>query len=426
MIDQKNSYHFAIYNHKLVIGKNRLITRNFIVIKDKSGDIVCFTRLHNYVHSKRTNSAKSIADNGNNRTVFVVQFLNYIFFERYYDYGITKLIDITLEMIQDFFYTYGSENDSGVGRSRSTVNKCADSVIDFLLEFITKNKEHCVLEKENLVKDGYYYTKRGIKKYQTIPKVELIYSETPKVILRDMPDSVFKMILSYAASYYKDILMLIASSAFAGIRPSEACNVRQEISPLGPGIYISTSNGNAREIKIDLKKEYVLRSDLINVGGIKKEREQKVYPRFINAFMQCYRIYKEYMTNLKFEKEYMPLNVNRNGKAMTYATYLQKFRNMIKELIPIMLNSDNEEVQEYAHILLEHNISPHIFRHWFSVRLTLYGESVATLMYWRGDKSPESAITYLQNKSELSKRFQKINDEAFALMFDYMDKGGEC
>lgn len=74
MIDQKNSYHFAIYNHKLVIGKNRLITRNFIVIKDKSGDIVCFTRLHNYVHSKRTNSAKSIADNGNNRTVFVVQF----------------------------------------------------------------------------------------------------------------------------------------------------------------------------------------------------------------------------------------------------------------------------------------------------------------------------------------------------------------
>lgn len=220
--------------------------------------------------------------------------------------------------------------------------------------------------------------------------------------------------------------MLIASSAFAGIRPSEACNVRQEISPLGPGIYISTSNGNVREIKIDLKKEYVLRSDLINVGGIKKEREQKVYPRFINAFMQCYRIYKEYMTNLKFEKEYMPLNVNRNGKAMTYATYLQKFRNMIKELIPIMLNSDNEEVQEYAHILLEHNISPHIFRHWFSVRLTLYGESVATLMYWRGDKSPESAITYLQNKSELSKRFQKINDEAFALMFDYMDKGGEC
>ena len=62
---------------------------------------------------------------------------------------------------------------------------------------------------------------------------------------------------------------------------------------------------------------------------------------------------------------------------------------------------------------METNISPHIFRHWFSVKLTLFGEDVAGLMYWRGDKSPESALTYLQNKGELEKQYRKVNAEIF-------------
>ena len=44
---------------------------------------------------------------------------------------------------------------------------------------------------------------------------------------------------------------------------------------------------------------------------------------------------------------------------------------MIEELVPIMLKQNNVELQEYGQLLLEHNISPHIFRHWFSVRLAL-------------------------------------------------------
>ena len=32
-------------------------------------------------------------------------------------------------------------------------------------------------------------------------------------------------------------------------------------------------------------------------------------------------------------------------------------------------------------------------------------------MYWRGDKSPESALTYLQNKSELEKQYERVSDE---------------
>jgi hypothetical protein len=34
-------------------------------------------------------------------------------------------------------------------------------------------------------------------------------------------------------------------------------------------------------------------------------------------------------------------------------------------------------------------------------------------MYWRGDKSPESALVYLQNKGDLVKQYAKVNNEIF-------------
>ena len=45
--------------------------------------------------------------------------------------------------------------------------------------------------------------------------------------------------------------------------------------------------------------------------------------------------------------------------------------------------------------------------------LTLFGEDVQGLMYWRGDSVPESALTYLQWKSELEKQYRHINNESF-------------
>ena len=42
-------------------------------------------------------------------------------------------------------------------------------------------------------------------------------------------------------------------------------------------------------------------------------------------------------------------------------------------------------------------------------------------MYWRGDNSPESAITYLKNKSDLEIKYKKVNDK----IFDYMLGGAK-
>ena len=47
------------------------------------------------------------------------------------------------------------------------------------------------------------------------------------------------------------------------------------------------------------------------------------------------------------------------------------------------------------------------------MKLTIYGEDVAGLMYWRGDTSPQSALTYLQNKGELEKQLSYVTSEIF-------------
>ena len=63
---------------------------------------------------------------------------------------------------------------------------------------------------------------------------------------------------------------------------------------------------------------------------------------------------------------------------------------------------------------MEHSLSPHVFRHWFTVQLVLSGiNEPGTLMAFRGDTSPESALTYINNKGELEKQFSKITNETF-------------
>lgn len=411
------NYRFYVYKHHLVIKGDMLITRQFIVLRDVNNTIITFTKLHRFIRSSKNKVSRSIADDGNNRFSFVCAFLNYIFIDNYDKYGITTLTELTLDMIKDYFLDYGlSPDDSIHSNTKNTVERCATVIIDFLVSYLEKYETQCVLKKSILVKKVEYRTKMGQLKTKYVPAFDIYHSNIPKTIFRDMPDSVFEIFMSYAANYYKDIFLLMCLSAFAGLRPSEACNVRQKISPLGSGLVFKKINGNITSIAIDLTKERNLRSDLKPVGKIKKERIQKVYPKFIHAFSYAYEIYTEYLSTCKFEKEYCPMTVNSRGMAMTYDLYYSKFRSMTEELRPILLTSSDAEVVEFGNELFEHNISPHIFRHWFTVQLCLYGEDVASLQFWRGDKTPESALRYLANKGKLEKQLKYVSNEVFNFM----------
>lgn len=406
---------FYVYEHTLVIMNDQLISRKFIVLRDSQKHIVAWTNFHKYIRSGKNKVAHNISDDGNKRSYYVTKFLNYVFFDKY---NITKLNNITIEMAKEFLNDYGKGTlpDDDRTRSESTVKLCVRTIIDFLECIYENNKKSCYSFIPNdLYKIVEVRNKRGKLIKKKIPAFTVHYIPNERQIFRDIPESVFSIILEHIMTKHKDILMLVALSAFAGLRPAESCNVRRNDSALGSGIRFEVVDGEITDVIIDLKKEINLRSDLKIVGCIKKERIQRVYPAFLNAFYECYEVYMDYIEGNKYEAEYGALTVNKQGKAITYANYYGKFNSLIAEIIPILLSSDQAEVINYGYLLQEHNISPHIFRHWFSVQLTLFGEDVSGLMFWRGDTSPESALTYLQSKSDLEKQYHRVNNE----MFDY-------
>jgi integrase len=219
-----------------------------------------------------------------------------------------------------------------------------------------------------------------------------------------------------------EVAFAICVQAFAGLRPGEVCNVRQECSPLGNGLSITSVNGTVKKVEIDLSAEYVLRSDGVRCGGIKKERRQRVYPAFLPAFCKAYEFHRKNMRG-GFELEYCPMFVGSNGMAMTYADYRGRFQYLVTEYVrPTLLNHDDPECRLYGQLLCENKLGPPALRHWFSVQLTLMGEDIAGLQYWRGDSSPESALVYLQNKGDLINELSAANE----MLADFMiSEGGK-
>ncbi|WFA75357.1 site-specific integrase [Streptococcus suis] len=406
---------FVCYKHSLILGDHHIVTKQFIVLKHEDGRLQ-FTNFHRYVQS--SSKIKSISDDGNKRFSYVIKFLNYIFSE----HTLQSLDQLTLEMVRDFLMHYGLGTLPGDTRHRkkTTVEICVNTILDFLTLYLKDRKDKAILAPQELYSTTSFTNKRGKLIKRKEPSFEVFYddSNTEQVIFRDMPNAAFEMLFAHIAKQHKDLLMVVALGAFVGLRPSEACNVRREDSPLGPGILFHQAEGETFKIEIDLRKEMPLRSDLKPTGRIKKERMQAVPYIFLEVFVDTYNDYMEYMEGKKYEKDYGPLNLNKQGKALTYDVYYQRFRKIIREeMIPLYLKSDDAEVVFFGQLLQEHNISPHIFRHWYTTQLVLSGVSeISELMSARGDKSPDSAWVYLQNKGEIAKQYAQVNSG----VFDYL------
>lgn len=418
-LKKKSTFHFGMYNHKLVIQDSRLVVVKMVVIRDLNKEVVRFTRLHNYLTIGKNKTSVRIDANSGNKGYFVCRMLNYLLVENSMKYKISRIQDITCKHLQDFMYDYSMNHEDDLRYpTQNTLDMCVYAIIDFMENYLEVHDRKRWRKKEFYKIVSKYNKKKHRYEEKKVPTFDVVYNGKTKKIFRDMPNSVFNLILSYASTHYKEIFFMMVVSAFTGMRPSEVCNVRQESSPLGKGLYIYKKGNKIQKIKFDLNEEKQLRSDLVPVGGIKKERWQEVYHKFYRSFMEAYEIHKEYLAEQKFETEFGPMFVDSHGMAMTYNNYYRIFVKMIDEMKPMLVNHSDDEISSYGHLLLQNNISPHIFRHWFSVKLVLYGEEVPGLQHWRGDKSPQSAINYLKNKGELVKQLAHTNEEMFELMLD--------
>lgn len=411
---------YGLYTIQTTLEDGMVYPRTFIVLRNGYGVITRFTRLHDFagVYDKRT--YRPLTSNPEKKLSYVILMLNYVLVDHGAEFKIRHIFDVTKPMLEQFFSSYAMEKTAdGTFRVKSTIEKCISVVTRFMGNLVWKYGGLMKITKEDLYRENSYYNKRGKKITTFEPLFQVSGIPETDSLLRDIPTKVFEVLLPLAFRYAEDIAFGLCLQAFAGLRAGEVCNVRQESSPLGPGLTFIELEGKIQRIEIDLKKEYQLRSDRVSTGKIKKERIQCVYPAFIGTFGEAYRIHQNYLMQQDFESEYAPMFVNARGKAMRYESYRQKFQSLIKErLRPILLKSEDPELRLYGQILYENSLGLHALRHWYTVQLVLRGEDIAGIQYWRGDTSPESAFVYLQNKGDLNQELRETNDRLIDLLMD--------
>ena len=322
-------------------------------------------------------------------------------------------------MILAYLRTYATTpkvDGTQLYRGKQSVNKCTFYVCHYFANLCLacemKYRPEDLLEAR--------FSKRNPKTH----RVDRIYVPILKVkaepghkrkLLREIPEKAAWRLVELALEHDPMIAFAIVCQILTGLRASEVMNLRQEGSPLSntPGILPRKIGSATVGIELDLTQEFVLRSDFVSVGGIKKERTADVYNGFVETLKDYYDIHLRILQQHQVEPEFMPMFVNNRGKAMTYATYAQRVGKLVEErLMPEMLQSDDMHCVLFANQLLTHSFGPHAFRHLFTCKLLQEGLNRDDIMYFRGDTSPESATVYLQNKAALLDPLNEMHTKA--------------
>lgn len=405
---------FACEKVKIQI-RNKDIERYLICINSKITGLKLYTTDYTRYIYYSDGHIKKIESNTYDVVLYIVLMLNWIIIENFERYGVAKLEDITFEMCQDYlnWYAIYGANDRDDAPSLSAIK----SVRGYITRFMFGMKRTGI----NLDMNNHWLLKESPKssrRYKSYSyELDIVYdSSQSNKILRDIATEAIELQLTCARIYKPLMELPIAMQCYTGIREGATCNCRREDSIYGAGIITEHNAGRITGVSINLSRKHLLRSDRAPIGNPKRERIARVYPAFLDAFLDVYNRHLDITTDLKVE-DTKPLFINERisrktgcHMAMSVYSYKSNYKKLMKEYVmPIMRKSDNPRLRDFAQLLDQSRYGLHWFRHWFSVQLVLAGEEWQTLMEYRGDKSPESAITYVTNKKIFRDMYQKAN-----------------
>jgi len=419
----RENYRYGLYSHRLITGDGLTHTRSFIVIRNNFDVIVRFTNLHNYACIYENKVFVPFTSDAEAKLHYICMMLNYILIKHYSKFRINHVFKVSRESLECFFHDYAmGKLPNGKYRGEQSIEKCVYAIASFFRKLRWKFGGHVLLKNEDLFTEKTVYSKYGKSKKKKLPAFQVRGMVKNEEAFRELPTKAFRILLNLAFRYATDIAFAVCLQAFAGLRAGEVCNVRQEGAPAGNGIIFTRIEGRTVKIEIDLTRELMMRSDGVVCGNIKKERVQCVYPPFLAAFAAAYEHHRQFLSTREHEADYCPMFINSHGKAMTYDGYARRFKALVdNHFRAVLLECDDPECRIYGQLLYENNLTTHALRHWFSVQLTLRGEDIAQIQYWRGDKNPESAFVYLQNKGDLVRELESANEFLAEIL---MEKGG--
>lgn len=416
----REQYRYGLYSHRLIATNGEIYTRHFIVVKNPYGLIARFTLLHNYVGVYEGKVFAPLVSDAKAKMHYICMMLNYVLIEHYEKFRIDHIFKINREALDCFFrdYAQGTLSD-GSHRGKQSVEKCVNAVTLFFRKLRRKYSGYLVLREVDLVNEITVRDRRGQLRQKKVPAFQAKGFPNRKPVFRELPTKAFQILLNLAFRYAKDIALALCLQAFAGLRAGEVMSVRQEGSPLGNGLSFTRFESTVKKIEIDLMRELPLRSDGVICGKIKRERIQCVYPPFLDAFCTAYEYHKEFLSTQSYETSYCPMFVNSKGMAMTYDDYARRFSALVNNHFrAVLLECDDPELRIYGQLLYENRLGSHALRHWYSVQLVLNGEDIAQIQFWRGDKNPESAFEYLQNKGDLVRELETANGHLLELLIE--------
>ena len=412
----KNAY-FTLYRRQTVVA-GRVVTRFSIVLKDReTGLIIRITDYADYAFYLKDKLSVHAEDP--DRLYSVCQMLDFILIKNYPIYGLTDLAGMTKEMMQAFLDDYAmTELPTGGYPDLETVRAKREAISEFALSLIEAGRLP-LISKGDLVETTYIKDKRvvvPINKY--LLRTRAIKRPSGyKKLLRDMPYAIAERLLIMTELYDPDLTCAVALGLYAGLREGEICNMRLNTSIHGPCFKFTFVGDSCTGIEIDLTKERVLRSDGKCVGKIKKERTQMVYSGFCQMLYDFYKKHLERTKDREREK-YAPLFISKRMSSEGYypAMTTSGFRERLAKIffdhvLPSCKDDPDPDLRLYYLQMQGRTWGGHALRHWYTVTLVLLGvDNVAALMAYRGDKSPRSAMVYLQHKGEIERRYKAASE----------------
>ena len=128
----RSDYHYGLFFHKLTKPDGVVFTRPLIVLRSKCDDIVRFTKLHSFAEPFTGKVCTPLNSGGHERLYHICAMLNYILIDRYEQFEVDHVFDVTWEAVNTFFQSYAYEQSAaGKFRSRATIEKCINHATDF-------------------------------------------------------------------------------------------------------------------------------------------------------------------------------------------------------------------------------------------------------------------------------------------------------
>ncbi len=380
-----------------------MVQGSFIVLKTTKGEIR-FTLLERLLSLRGSRMISHYKASHRKQLSNICCFLNDLWDRHPESSPGELLVLITAKELQYHFDRYVKKD-----LQESTISRYIHTITDFAYCLALRYPNVMQYEPEDLYKEQTVSIKRN-HKWETVtkmvPRFEVKTPGKASEPFRDLPVKVFCLLLQQAMLYQPDIAFAIALQAFAGLRAGECLSVRQENSGLGPGIRFIHRGSQTQKISIDVSQNYSLRQDGIFTGHIKKLREAEVFPAFIPAVVDLYHFHLHYLNGRTYDRERCPMFIDQRGNALTYGSYLKRFRKLVEDhLRPTLMNSSDPDLHTFGILLQMHTLTPHSLRHAYSVMLVNLGCDASMLQYYRGDKNPASSEPYLRGKSDLNSKY---------------------